>query len=419
MRMKINKVTKAVNKRLILNKVNLELFKDEITFIIGETASDNGVILNILGALDNPNSGDILIQLGNICIKLDERNNFRGKGLGFIFQEENLLRGLTVKENLIIGLGLSNGGFNKEYFQNTIEKFDIMHLLSKKVENLSCLEKQKVALSRAILSNGKIILADNPVANLKKVDKELLYQKYRSLKNKRIIIIMSNDYEMAKKYGDRIIKFINGEIDEDIRVSQYDVEEKTSNDYGCFLKTGHKHIAFFLGYKHFLGNIGSIICFIISLSFTQALLFFVLSLLLNLVFIIEIDIIIILLILVVPFFLITLFIQTNTFVKTKLYKIEYNIGLLKLLGVSGKQLFSVYIIEFTVILITSFCIGYSFYLLTFKLLITYLDLELVYMKPLRIGMWVLFLIICIAFFVSIKNLRFILRLSPIYALKRK
>ena len=146
----------------------------------------------------------------------------------------------------------------------------------------------------------------------------------------------------------------NMEIDEDIRVSQYDVEEKTSNDYGCFLKTGHKHIAFFLGYKHFLGNIGSIICFIISLSFTQALLFFVLSLLLNLVFIIEIDIIIILLILVVPFFLITLFIQTNTFVKTKLYKIEYNIGLLKLLGVSGKQLFSVYIIEFTVILFINF-----------------------------------------------------------------
>lgn len=223
--MRIRNITKKYNKKVVLNNLNLDFSIGEVTFIVGESGVGKSTLLNILGTLEKQSSGEVQISKDNEWISVQEIDKYRSSYLGFVFQDSNLLSGYTVKENLLISIGFSNKKVNEDDIYKILNELDIPYVINQKVENLSGGEKQRVAIARAVLSGSRIILADEPTGNLDRENSELIYRKFNSIKKDRIIIIVSHDENMANKYGDRIIRLVDGKIYEDIKI-----ENNINND---------------------------------------------------------------------------------------------------------------------------------------------------------------------------------------------
>ncbi|MGP1484940.1 MAG: ABC transporter ATP-binding protein [Campylobacter sp.] len=182
-----------INEFCALNGINLSINEGEIVVIKGVSGSGKSTLLSLIGGLSKPSSGEILINGKNIS-KLPDimSSNVRHKDIGFIFQSFNLLDGLSVFENVIAPLSITN------FSQNEIENMamqamqiaNISHKSTQSVSNLSGGEKQRCAIARALVMKPNIILADEPTANLDK-DNSLLFidmmRKFKSL-NKTLLV---------------------------------------------------------------------------------------------------------------------------------------------------------------------------------------------------------------------------------------
>lgn len=228
--MKIINLTKRFDNKQVLDNINLEFFTGELTFIVGKSGVGKSTLLNILGTLDKQDTGEILVNIDNKLQSLSDIKNYRGTKLGFVFQDSNLLTGFTVRDNLRIALAYSFHGTNDSQIEEILQEFDILYTIDQKVEKLSAGEKQRVAIARAVLTGAKIILADEPTGNLDKENSEIVLKWFESIKEKRILIIVTHDEEMAKKYGDRIIRLEDGKVKEDIRHANNQKEELLNNN---------------------------------------------------------------------------------------------------------------------------------------------------------------------------------------------
>ena len=194
--------------------VNLEVNKGEFLAIVGTSGSGKSTLLHMLGGLDRPTSGEVIIDgIPIVNLKDDELTIFRRRKIGFVFQAYNLVPVLNVYENIVLPLELDGEKVDKEFVDEII---DTLMLSSKKESlpnQLSGGQKQRVAIARALAFRPAIILADEPTGNLdSKTGQDVLsLLKVSAEKYGQTIVMITHNDEIAQ-LADRIIRIEDGHI---------------------------------------------------------------------------------------------------------------------------------------------------------------------------------------------------------------
>ncbi len=211
-------------KTKVLFGVDLEVYKGEITAIIGQSGSGKSTLLNIIGTLDNASSGSVIINGSDIGdLSADKLAELRNKTVGFIFQFHHLLPELSVLENVLMPSSIME---NKFSFKNKQRAMDFLKLVemdkyaSKNALELSGGQKQRVAIARALMNNPKVILADEPTGNLDSKSTQTVYELFRKINQElqTTILLITHDQRVAQQ-ADRIIEISDGKIVSDVRKS--------------------------------------------------------------------------------------------------------------------------------------------------------------------------------------------------------
>lgn len=201
-----------------LSNVNLILNKNELTIIEGPSGSGKTTLLNIIGGLLKPSSGKILVNNKNIIEMNDnEKAYYRNKVIGFVFQSFYLEPNFTVYDNVEVPLIIA-GIPKNERRKMILSTLDSVGLLDKEkmiASKLSGGEKQCVSIARAIVNNPEIILADEPTGNLDSKNGDMIMSLLKRIsKEDKIVIVITHNDEQAIKYGDKIYRLNDGEINE-------------------------------------------------------------------------------------------------------------------------------------------------------------------------------------------------------------
>lgn len=200
-----------------LNHINLSIEKGSFVSIIGPSGSGKSTLLNMLGALDNPDSGEIIIDRINLSDEKD-LSDFRRNEIGFVFQLHNLLPNLTVKENVeipLVGSNLSESEKEKRALKY-IEAVGLLDKKDNKPNKLSGGQRQRVAIARALVNNPSIILADEPTGSLDSKTGQMVLDVLKNMHEEYdvTLIIVTHDIEVAK-LADRTIVIKDGQVIED------------------------------------------------------------------------------------------------------------------------------------------------------------------------------------------------------------
>ena len=200
-----------------LNKVNLDIFEGEFVSIIGPSGSGKSTLLNMIGALDNPSSGEIYIDGINLQ-KEKDLSDFRRERIGFVFQLHNLIPNLSVMDNVQIPL-LHTGMSSKDMKKRANELISAVGLESKKKKKpnkLSGGERQRVAIARALVNNPSIILADEPTGSLDSKTGQMILDLLMEMHERYnvTLIIVTHDNDIAN-LAERTIQIKDGQIIED------------------------------------------------------------------------------------------------------------------------------------------------------------------------------------------------------------
>ncbi|MDE6398130.1 MAG: ABC transporter ATP-binding protein/permease [Clostridiales bacterium] len=200
-------------KTRALNNIDLTLGERGMVCLLGESGCGKTTLLNILGTLDSPSYGDILIDGKNLVhMRESERNAYRATQIGFIFQELNLIEDLTVRDNLLLVC-------NKEEIdathRETLQKLKIDEFADKLPKELSGGQRQRVAIARAIVKGSRILLCDEPTGSLDPDNAVMIFETLKEIARERLVVVVSHDVATASKYADRIIRLHNGEVQSD------------------------------------------------------------------------------------------------------------------------------------------------------------------------------------------------------------
>ncbi len=150
-----------------VDNTSLSIKRGKFTAIVGRSGSGKSTLLHLLGGLDTPDSGQILIENQDLCVlKGDNLAKFRRCKIGFIFQDYNLIPSLTVWENIVLPLGLSGKKINKQKILDILNHIQLIDKKDSMPSTLSGGQKQRVAIARALASSPALILADEPTGNL-------------------------------------------------------------------------------------------------------------------------------------------------------------------------------------------------------------------------------------------------------------
>ena len=159
-----------------LDGVDFSVEKGEFVTIIGKSGSGKSTLLNMLGGLDVPTSGIVVVDNKNLTdMTSEELTIFRRKNIGFVFQNYNLIPILNVYENIVFPVELDGGTVDEEFMKEIICMLDLNNKLNSMPNNLSGGQQQRVAIARALITKPAIILADEPTGNLdSKTSEEVL-----------------------------------------------------------------------------------------------------------------------------------------------------------------------------------------------------------------------------------------------------
>ena len=205
------------NEFCALKNINLDVNNGELVILKGVSGSGKSTLLSLIALLQKPTSGEILIDGTNIA-KLPDAfcSEFRHKRLGLIFQNFNLIEGLSVYENLLAPFALTNFKANvrEEMIKRALELANISHKRDENVSNLSGGERQRCAVARALSMDADIILADEPTANLDRQNARAFLGLLESFKALKKSVIVSTHDSIFDELGatDRTLSLQNGEI---------------------------------------------------------------------------------------------------------------------------------------------------------------------------------------------------------------
>lgn len=186
------------NEFVALKKINFSVKMGEIFALKGKSGSGKSTLLSLICGLDKPSSGEIIIENESITtLSIKFMSEFRRKNIGFIFQNFNLIPTISVIDNILLPV-LPDGAIEKKEFANELlDKFELYDKKNQKAKDLSGGEMQRVAMIRAVINNPKIILADEPTANLDKKLTHKLLDFFLNLQNQnKTIIVATHDFEV-------------------------------------------------------------------------------------------------------------------------------------------------------------------------------------------------------------------------------
>lgn len=217
---KLNKIYgKGNNKVVAVDNASFEVEKGEFVAIVGASGSGKSTLLHLLGGVDKPTSGKVIIDGVDIySMKSDDISIFRRRQIGLIYQFYNLIPILNVKENITLPIELDSNKVNQERLNEVLTLLNLKNRETHLPNELSGGQQQRVAIARAIINNPAIILADEPTGNLDKNSSEEIISllKLSNKKYKQTIIMITHDLEIASN-ADRVITIEDGKIIKDER----------------------------------------------------------------------------------------------------------------------------------------------------------------------------------------------------------
>ncbi|MBT8380264.1 MAG: ABC transporter ATP-binding protein [Ignavibacteria bacterium] len=230
----VKQVSKIYNDNSIpvaaLNEVTLNIEKEEFTAIVGPSGSGKTTLLNMIGGLDQPTTGTIIINDTDISTyRTDEMINFRLQNIGFVFQAYNLIPVFTARENVEFIMLLQK--ISKEEREHRaielLKAVDLEDKIHKKPTELSGGQQQRVAVARALASKPSFVLADEPTANLDSVTANNLLDLMEKLneENKMTFVFSTHDSRVIER-AHRVVTLRDGRIDSDIKQNELVAEQK-------------------------------------------------------------------------------------------------------------------------------------------------------------------------------------------------
>lgn len=213
-------ITKSFGNLQVLRGIDLNIDKGEIVSIVGPSGAGKTTLLQIMGTLDAPDSGMVIID-GTLVSRMKEKelSAFRNKHIGFVFQFHQLLPEFTALENVMIPAFIAGVG-QKEATASAMELLEFMGLSDRaehKPNELSGGEKQRVAVARALINHPAVVLADEPSGSLDTHNKEELHQLFFDLRNRfgQTFVIVTHDERLAQ-ITDRTVHMVDGEISKEM-----------------------------------------------------------------------------------------------------------------------------------------------------------------------------------------------------------
>ncbi len=212
----INNIEKSYGELKVLKNINIQIDNSSIVTIVGASGAGKSTLLHIIGSLDRPDKGDVIID-GTSLFSLNDTklSEFRNRKIGFVFQFHHLLPEFTAIENVALP-ALIAGVNRKEAIHKSMEILDYLKLkerMNHKPAQLSGGEQQRVAVARALINNPSLILADEPSGNLDSENAQKLHQLFFDLRDQfhQTFIIVTHNKELAQ-LSDRTILIKDGLI---------------------------------------------------------------------------------------------------------------------------------------------------------------------------------------------------------------
>lgn len=197
-----------------LDGVSLSIEAGEFVAIVGTSGSGKSTLLHMIGGLDTPTSGEVIVDGKDLSsLKDDQLTIFRRRKIGFIFQNYNLIPVLNVYENIVLPVELDGNIVDRNFMNEVVQMLGLEDKLQNMPNNLSGGQQQRVAIARALVSKPAIILADEPTGNLdSKTSCDVLgLLKITSQKFHQTIVMITHNNEIAQ-LADRIIRIEDGKI---------------------------------------------------------------------------------------------------------------------------------------------------------------------------------------------------------------
>lgn len=211
-----------------LNDVSLKFPEKGLVFILGKSGSGKSTLLNVMGGLDNADSGEIIIKgKSSKDFSAGDFDSYRNTYLGFIFQEYNILEDFNVGANIALALKLQGEKAADEKINEILDEVGLSGYGRRKPNELSGGQKQRVAIARALVKNPEIIMADEPTGALDSNTGIQVFDTLKKLSEDKLVIVVSHDREFAEEYGDRVIEFKDGAVISDIEKHRVEAETES------------------------------------------------------------------------------------------------------------------------------------------------------------------------------------------------
>ena len=197
-----------------LDGVDLTVENGEFVAIVGTSGSGKSTLLHMLGGLDRPTGGSVLVEGRDIfALKDEELTIFRRRKIGFVFQSYNLVPVLSVYDNIVLPIQLDGGRVDETYVDQVIEALGLEQMLDRLPNQLSGGQQQRVAIARALAAKPAILLADEPTGNLdSRTSQDVLsLMKTTGQKFAQTMVMITHNEEIAQ-LADRIVRIEDGRI---------------------------------------------------------------------------------------------------------------------------------------------------------------------------------------------------------------
>lgn len=202
-----------------LNNVNIEIQEGEFVVIMGPSGCGKSTLLNILGLLDNPTGGEYRLNGEDVSTYTEAQRTALRKGvIGFVFQSFNLIDELNVYENIelpLLYMGVS-ASERKRRVEDAMNRMAIAHRVKHFPQQLSGGQQQRVAIARAVVTNPKLILADEPTGNLDSKNGKEVMDLLTELNKEGTTIVMVTHSQHDAGYADRVINLFDGQVVTDV-----------------------------------------------------------------------------------------------------------------------------------------------------------------------------------------------------------
>ncbi|WP_310829569.1 ABC transporter ATP-binding protein/permease [Paenibacillus pedocola] len=238
--------------QIALNDVSLDFRKNEFVAILGPSGSGKTTCLNLIGGLDQYDSGDLIINgTSTKHFKDSDWDAYRNNSVGFIFQSYNLISHLSITDNVEMGMTLSGVSAEVKHRKavEALEKVGLKEHIHKKPGQLSGGQMQRVAIARALANDPDIILADEPTGALDTVTSEQIMELIKEIAKDKLVVMVTHNPELAEAYADRTVQFRDGKVISDSNPPS-DIQEntnyqlkKTAMSYFTALKLSGKNIS--------------------------------------------------------------------------------------------------------------------------------------------------------------------------------